>query len=83
MKELSVFLVYVTVPTLAFDQTPTLQLTGQVAARPSETGDKTQPDRIFVKVEDDRDCRDRLGRRRSGVSDGDEHGDPSMHQSMK
>jgi hypothetical protein len=51
--------------------------TGQAAARTREAGDKTKPDRVFVDVEDDRDRRACLGCQRSGVSDGDEHGDLS------
>ena len=49
---------------------------GRVAARPSEAGDKTKPDRVFADAEHDRDRRRRsFGRERSvrGAGRGD-HG---------
>ena len=54
----------------------------QVAARPGEAGDKTEPDRVFGDDEDDGDRRGcRLGReRRSGASGRGDHGDLSANQ---
>src|SRR5262249_62197703 len=54
----------------------------RVAARPSEAGDKTQPDRVFRDGKDDRDRRGSgLGRqRRVGTSGRGDNGDLSANQ---
>jgi hypothetical protein len=54
----------------------------QVAARPAEAGDKTNPNRVVGDDEDDGDRRGcRLGRqRRRGTSGCDDHGDLSTNQ---
>ena len=55
---------------------------GQVAARPGEAGDKTEPDRVFAGDEDDGDRRGcRLGRQRDGsTADRGDHGDLPANQ---
>src|SRR5262249_1458313 len=55
---------------------------GQVAARPGEACDKTEPDRVFVDVEDDGD-RGGCGlsrHRRSGAAGRDDHGHLAAHR---
>ena len=54
---------------------------GRVAARPGETGDKTQLDRVFADAEDDRDRRCcSFGRERGRVAGRGDHGHPAADQ---
>jgi hypothetical protein len=53
----------------------------QVAARLGEAGDKTEPDRVFGRDEDNRDRRGcRLGGQRRRTICGSDHRDPTGHQ---
>ena len=55
--------------------------TRQIATRPSEAGDKTEPDRVFGHHENDGDRRRRLGcGHRRGRSTRHDHGDASADQ---
>src|SRR5262245_65274730 len=55
--------------------------TRQVAARPGQTGDKTELDRVFGDVEDDGDSGGYgLGRQRRRGIGGDDHDDLSPNQ---
>ena len=54
---------------------------GQIATRPGQAGDKTEPDRVVADDEDDGDRRGcRLGRRRRSNAGGSDHGNLPTHQ---